>query len=682
MTVLPVIKVLLATLTLQHSYTMQCVRIRKEIMMHQEQINLAHLDSMIDSIDTLYYKKKIIKEKTMDFMKENIAALTKGWCNLKKVDKKKNKRQVIPAIVVWILGEFVISPTINLLFGSRTTTSNINNKWKNYIKNIDKTTKVNNIILTKLEKQVHRLTERMNAEENIQAMISEIMFENKLFQDLGTRGRENNVLNKIFEDVIQKYTVINATVTKTDYQGMPIFALPDKAYNLKIKVIKDPYRNCSKTRVIITGQALVPSQECFKIMQHSTGYLKLLTSDGKCVITGNDTIKLGDGSQVSTSNFVVGQKPCSGNNTMNIKYNDNTIYLSPLERGKITMKCGNMTHTYTSYRDRKYLAQPSCMASFQASEERRGSARRDYFSVRTKIVNSKGNEIRGKLNKTEALILKPFKKIYKEDTDFLDAHQKLAKMIADAGKEATKRKPPSLDKPLELWIIPTAGLTFLFGTILILILYYITKKKIKTRAGKQCDQHIELKITNAGRESLHEKLGREAVKKRSYLKPLLMKEDKVQEVPNRTSNESNRNQTINENISKDKWCHRIKNGIETNSDNELNSEKDEPVTPPYTIDTNIKSLSTHPTTTTNMSDNYTDQPSNLIEVKNIQVEKITLGPNTFNIPIAPVYCNQQNTSPPLYGNRSTAGTLTSTTSHASLLKVRLEARRMKMGYNP
>ena len=43
----------------------------------------------------------------------------------------------------------------------------------------------------------------MNAEENIQAMISEIMFENKLFQDLGTRGRENNVLNKIFEDVLK-----------------------------------------------------------------------------------------------------------------------------------------------------------------------------------------------------------------------------------------------------------------------------------------------------------------------------------------------------------------------------------------------------------------------------------------------------------------------------------------------
>ena len=111
-------------------------------------------------------------------------------------------------------------------------------------------------------------------------------------------------------------------------------------------------------------------------------------------------------------------------------------------------------------------------------------------------------------------------------------------------------------------------------------------------------------------------------------------------------------------------------------------EKDDPVTPPHTIDTNIKSLSTHPTTATNMADNYTNQPSNLIEVKNILVEKITLGPNISNIPTAPVYCNQQNTSPPLYGNCSTAGTLTTTTSHASLLKLRLEARRMKMGYNP
>ena len=111
-------------------------------------------------------------------------------------------------------------------------------------------------------------------------------------------------------------------------------------------------------------------------------------------------------------------------------------------------------------------------------------------------------------------------------------------------------------------------------------------------------------------------------------------------------------------------------------------EKDDPVTPPHTIDTNIKSLSTHPTTATNMADNYTNQPSNLIEVKNILVEKITLGPNISNIPTAPVYCNQQNTSPPLYGNCSTAGTLTTTTSHASLLKLKLEARRMKMGYNP
>ena len=44
----------------------------------------------------------------------------------------------------------------------------------------------------------------MNAEENIQAMLSEIMFEHQLYHDLGTRGRDNNVLNKIFEDVIQK----------------------------------------------------------------------------------------------------------------------------------------------------------------------------------------------------------------------------------------------------------------------------------------------------------------------------------------------------------------------------------------------------------------------------------------------------------------------------------------------
>ena len=56
--------------------------------MHQELINMAHLDSMMDSIYTLHYKK-LIKEKTMDFMEHNIEALTKEWCKLNKERIKK-----------------------------------------------------------------------------------------------------------------------------------------------------------------------------------------------------------------------------------------------------------------------------------------------------------------------------------------------------------------------------------------------------------------------------------------------------------------------------------------------------------------------------------------------------------------------------------------------------------------
>ena len=116
-------------------------------MLHQELINMTHLDSMIDSVYTLHYKK-LINTKTLEFMEYNIEALTKGWCNLNKARRKMNKRQaIIPAIAVWILGELFIAPAINLLFGRGTTTSSTNKKWKNYIKDMEQQTTTNTEIM-------------------------------------------------------------------------------------------------------------------------------------------------------------------------------------------------------------------------------------------------------------------------------------------------------------------------------------------------------------------------------------------------------------------------------------------------------------------------------------------------------------------------------------------------------
>ena len=108
---------------------------------------------------------------------------------------------------------------------------------------------------------------------------------------------------------------------KVDNNGMPLFTLPKKAYNLKIKVDKDPNRRCNKTQVTIMAQALIPSKECFPVIQKTSGYFKLQTKQGRCVITGGETVTLGDGSQLSTSNFVVAQ--C--NDTLQIQYVDNTL---------------------------------------------------------------------------------------------------------------------------------------------------------------------------------------------------------------------------------------------------------------------------------------------------------------------------------------------------------------------
>ena len=87
-----------------------------------------------------------------------------------------------------------------------------------------------------------------------------------MFQDLGTTGQETHVLNQIFRVVIDKYSKINATPMKVDNNGMPLFTLPKKAYNLKIKVDKDPNRRCNKTQVTIMAQALIPSKECFPVI--------------------------------------------------------------------------------------------------------------------------------------------------------------------------------------------------------------------------------------------------------------------------------------------------------------------------------------------------------------------------------------------------------------------------------
>ena len=67
-----------------------CTRLRKFILIHDETLNLGHLDTMTSKVTELFERKRINK-KTQTFMKENIAELSRGWCIVEKSERREKR---------------------------------------------------------------------------------------------------------------------------------------------------------------------------------------------------------------------------------------------------------------------------------------------------------------------------------------------------------------------------------------------------------------------------------------------------------------------------------------------------------------------------------------------------------------------------------------------------------------
>ena len=405
-----------------------CTRLRKYILIHDETLNLGHLDIMMSKVTELYNKNRMTK-RTQTFMKENIAELSRGWCRVKRDERREKRRKKRQAMMIILtLGNLVI-PAINLMIENYRNDNTINRKLKSYFSNAKKETKETQQIMTAMEAQIEKIQDMLQDDKDIVEIISETQYHHGLLDQLGMTDKESMVMKTLFSFALKEYTRMNLTEENLNQEGLPEFNLPHNVYSLNIKVNKNSEERCNNTNITISARAVIPSEECLEMVEETNEVLKLRTKDGFCATTGSHRLLLKDNTWFALGNYLLGTCDPSA---MKIESNKNNIVLSPIDQGEAKVTCGKESYYFTTRNHSYFLTQPPCSATFRSVEKRKSSKNRDFFARRTKMVSSSGEEIRFKLQKQDSIIFYPFKVKNRNSTNDLNIKKKETKVLLEA----------------------------------------------------------------------------------------------------------------------------------------------------------------------------------------------------------------------------------------------------------
>ena len=211
------------------------------------------------------------------------------------------------------------------------------------------------------------------------------------------------------------------------------------------------------------------------------------------------------------------------------------------------------------------------------------------------------------------------------------------------------------------------------------MLYIIYKMKNKKHSRAKGDQNIEMNIINQGGESLYEKLGKEAVEKRSYLRPLLMKENKEPEELHGKSVDCKQGITNADTGPIDKWSNKMAHVSIENRETQ-GKIKEAPATPQAKRAIDLYITVIPPTSTTATPENNDDKTTKNNQPQKNPINDNSMTPNINKIPTAPAFCGQPTISSQLGNKQGETGSRIIPTSNAELLKQKLDVRRANMGY--
>ena len=167
-----------------------CFRIRKQIMIENEESSLGYIATMFKEIE-MQKENAEIRNSTANLILESLSRMSHGWCKpeLKEDEHRRQERSLALAIAALIsLGTFILGPAISALLHELTE----NTKWR-------RVEKINGIKTIRWMEEVEK---RLVASEKVEEILASIMLHESIMSDL-LQHTDKRSLNRTWEKVFK-----------------------------------------------------------------------------------------------------------------------------------------------------------------------------------------------------------------------------------------------------------------------------------------------------------------------------------------------------------------------------------------------------------------------------------------------------------------------------------------------
>ena len=382
-----------------------CYRIRRQIMIENEESSLGYISTMYKEIEQ-QQNQKMIRNGTGTLILDSLSRMSHGWCKPEsKGEAVRQERSLALAIAALIsLGTFILGPAIAALLHEITE----NTKWRKDATNYG----------IKTIEWMEDMEKKILASQKVEEILASIMLHESIMADLLThsdRNSLNRTWRKVFKIMIDTYTqngFSEASPEDINFEAEDNL-LPREVYHYTVIVHTND--NCNNAKIKIKAVGIIPDTDCLKPHEDNPttttkGYMKLLTeNENICIYTGNSTVTLADKSIFSLSNSLLG--PCK-NDFLNFNTHKNTLLLHPKhDRAYMRIGCeGSKVLKHVLYKDEMLVPPSKCSLWVSDTKRKKPDMARDFMEIKEEYINSEdGSEIQGNINMTrKSIIFLPF----------------------------------------------------------------------------------------------------------------------------------------------------------------------------------------------------------------------------------------------------------------------------------